>query len=66
MVASYDTIVILWYLFPHTHHCELVILLERIKHHEVAENDPGTDQSQSPKLIMVADSQTETETKSGQ
>ena len=53
-------------LFPHTPHCELVILLERIKQHELAETDPTTDQSQSPKLTTVTDSQTETETKSGQ
>ena len=53
-------------LFPHTPHCELVILLERIKQHELAETDPATDQSQSPNLTTVTDSQTETETKSGQ
>jgi hypothetical protein len=56
-------------LFPHTPHCELVILLERIKQHELAaETDPpmATDQSQSQKLTTVTDNQTETETKSGQ
>ena len=31
-------------LFPHTHHCELVILLERIKRHELSEQS-GTSQS---------------------
>ena len=53
-------------LFPHTPHCELVILLERIKQHELAETDSATDQSQSPNLTTVTDSQTETETTSGQ
>ena len=49
-------------LFPHTHHCELVILLERMKHHEL--DDTSVDSNQSPKL--TTDKQTKSETKPGQ
>ena len=38
-------------LFPHTHHCELIILLEHVKRHKL--DEPGTSQASESVILKL-------------